>query len=114
MRIYRKTTDMAIADLIMREGETIDETKPLVIFDPVDTWKKMSISNFYTKELLKPIFVDGKQVYQSPALLDIQKKASKELSHFWEEYKRIEKPHIYKVDLSQKLYDLKTSMLNNR
>lgn len=114
VRIYSKTTDMAIADLIMLEGETIDETKPLTIFDPIDTWKKMSISNFYTKELLKPIFVDGKQVYQSPSLLEIQEKATKELSHFWEEYKRIEKPHIYKVDLSQELYDLKTSMLNNR
>ena len=42
-RIYGKKDHMAIADLIMLEHETIDETKPLTIFDPIETWKKMCI-----------------------------------------------------------------------
>ena len=33
------------------------------------------------------------------------------MDSFWDEYKRLVRPHIYKVDLSQKLYDLKQQLL---
>ncbi len=65
-RIYDKKNDMAIADLIALDEETIDDTKPLVIFDPNATWKKMTLTNFYTRELLVPVFKDGKRVYDCP------------------------------------------------
>ena len=42
---------------------------------------------------------------------DIKKYTEQELSTFWDEYKRLDKPHVYKVDLSDELYDLKTGML---
>jgi nicotinate phosphoribosyltransferase len=44
-------------------------------------------------------------------MLEIREYARKELSTLWDEYKRLSHPHIYKVDLSQKLYDLKHSMI---
>ncbi|HHU79216.1 MAG: nicotinate phosphoribosyltransferase [Caldicoprobacterales bacterium] len=101
----------AIADLVMLDEEEIDVSKPLTIFDPVNTWKRMTIRNFTIKELLVPIFVDGKKVYNTPGLLEIQAHASKELDTLWDEYKRLKNPHVYKVDLSQKLYDLKQRLL---
>ena len=55
---------------------------------------------------------DGKLVYDMPKLKDIAAYAKTEMESFWEEYKRIDQPHIYKVDLSDKLYELKTSMLD--
>jgi nicotinate phosphoribosyltransferase len=112
VRIYDKATNKAIADLIMLDEETIDGTQSLTIFHPVDTWKRMSITNFYTKDLLVPIFVDGKQVYQSPALMEIQAYAKSELATFWDETKRLVNPQEYKVDLSQKLFDLKQDLLH--
>ncbi len=39
-RIFDSKTNMAIADLITNFYDTIDETKPLTIFDPNFTWKK--------------------------------------------------------------------------
>ena len=36
------------------------------------------------------------------------------MASFWNEYKRLLNPHIYKVDLSQKLYDLKQSLLDGK
>ncbi len=30
----------------------------------------------------------------------------------WGEFKRLNNPHVYKVDLSEKLYDLKQELLN--
>ena len=111
-RLYDKASGKAMADLIMLNEETIDQTKPLTIFHPVDTWKRMRLTNFSTKELMVPVFVDGKQVYHSPALMDIQAYASKELATFWDEIKRLINPQEYKVDLSQRLYELKKSLLD--
>ena len=50
---------MAIADLITLHNEVIDESKPLEIFHPIDTWKRKKITNFYAKELMVKIFDKG-------------------------------------------------------
>jgi len=110
-RLYRKKNGKAIADLIALHDETIDETKPLRLFDPIQTWKTMEISDFTARELLVPIFVNGEQVYESPSLMQIHEYAKQELATLWEEYKRLLNPHVYKVDLSDRLYDLKQQLL---
>ena len=111
-RLYDKD-GMAIADLIALENETIDQTKPLRIFDPIQTYKRMTLTDFTARELLVPIFIDGKQVYDCPDIHDIAAYAQRELASMWDEYKRLLMPHTYKVDLSDKLYDLKQQMLQN-
>ncbi|MEG0630639.1 MAG: nicotinate phosphoribosyltransferase [Christensenellaceae bacterium] len=114
VRLYNKSDGMAIADLIMLEDEVIDESKPLTIFDPIETWKKMTLTDYCTKELLVPVFVDGKQVYDSPTLKEIQQFANADMQTFWDEFKRIKRPHLYKVDLSDELYNLKKKLLNEK
>ena len=111
VRIYSKNNGKALADLIMLEGEEIDETKPLTIFDPIATWKKMTLTNYSVRELLVPVFEDGKQVYHSPSVLEIREYCKEDLATFWDEYKRFNRPHFYKVDLSDDLYDLKKEMI---
>ncbi|MBR3295286.1 MAG: nicotinate phosphoribosyltransferase [Clostridia bacterium] len=111
-RIYSKFEHKAIADLIMLDEEELDETKPLTIFNPNAVWEHMTIENFYTEDVLKPIFIDGKQVYEKPTLAEIRKHAEDEMDTLWDEYKRFTNPHVYKVDLSQKLYDMKTELLH--
>ncbi|NLN41812.1 MAG: nicotinate phosphoribosyltransferase, partial [Clostridiales bacterium] len=110
-RLYDKDTQKAIADLIMLDHETIDESKPLTIFDPINTWKRMTLTNFKARELLVPIFRKGKRVYELPSLMEIQEYCKKEMATLWAEYKRITKPHVYKVDLSDELYNLKQELL---
>lgn len=112
VRIYGKADGMAIADLIMLQDEHIDESKPLTIFDPLETWKKMTLTDFTIRELLVPVFEDGKQVYTSPTLKEIQEYARHDMVTFWDEFKRIKRPHLYKVDLSDELYNLKKKLLN--
>ena len=111
VRLYSRYENKALADLIMLDDETIDDTKELEIFSPTETWKRMTLTNFYAKDLLVPVFVDGEQVYESPSLAEIKKNAEKELGTLWDEYKRFTNPHIYKVDLSQKLYDIQNELL---
>ena len=110
VRIYNGKKK-SVADLIMLEEEEIDTGKPLTIFDPVDTWKKMTLRNYSVRELLVPVFKNGQCIYKSPDLPDIQAYAKSELDTLWEEYKRLTNPHVFKVDLSQKLYDLKQNLL---
>ena len=113
-RLYKKKNKKAIADLIALSDEVIDESKPLRIFDPEQTWKSMVITDYTARELLVPVFIDGKQVYQSPNIYEIQAYAKAELATMWEEYKRILNPHVFKVDLSDQLYDLKKKLLHEQ
>ena len=100
-----------MADLICLEGEVIDESKPLTIFDEHDIWKKKTITNYYVKDLLTPIFKDGKQIYELPSLEDVRKNCQNELNSLWDEVRRLRNPHAYYVDLSEKLYNLKYGMI---
>ena len=110
-RIYDRDNGMAIADLIALEHETYDESVPLTIYDPVNTWKSMTLTNYTMKPLQVPLFKNGQRVYESPALMDIQRHCKEDLDTFWDQYRRLLNPHRYKVDLSDSLWMLKNSML---
>lgn len=112
-RIYGKD-GMAEADLIALRGEAFDTSKPLTIVHPVERWKKLTFEpgEYTMKELPVKVIENGKLVGTMPPLKEIVSYAKKEKETFWDEYKRIDKPHIYKVDLSDELYTLKTNMIN--
>ena len=112
-RLFDRETGMAIADQICVFDEVIDDTQPLVLFDEHETWKKKTITNFIAKELLVPIFLDGKLVYDVPDIATTRAYCLDCVAHLWEEVKRFENPHAYYVDLSQKLFDIKQSMLSS-
>lgn len=113
-RFYDNKTGKALADLIALDDEDYMSGGPVELFDPQNTWKRMTLEDYHVRKLLVPVFEDGKMVYTQPALADIARYASQELDSFWDEYKRLSKPHRYKVDLSRKLYDLKHSLLTTR
>jgi len=110
-RIFDNKTNKAIADLITLNNESIDENKPLTLFNPIHTWKRKKITDFHVKELMVKIFEDGKPIYASPSVLNIREYTKKELSTLWNEVLRFENPHTYYVDLSYDLWKLKQNML---
>lgn len=111
-RIFDKEENKAIADLITLHDEVIDENEPIEIFDPVFTWKKKRIKDYYIKELMVKIFDKGKLVYESPNVMDIKKIVQDETEKMWPEVLRFENPHNYYIDLSKNLWDLKQELLN--
>lgn len=113
VRIYDGKTGKAEADLIMLKDETIDTTKPLTITHPIETWKKITFTDYTVRELTVQIIKDGKLTYEMPKLKDVAKYAKSEMQSFWDEYLRIDAPHVFKVDLSDKLLKLKTDMLED-
>ncbi|MCL2369931.1 MAG: nicotinate phosphoribosyltransferase [Firmicutes bacterium] len=108
-RIYEKKGGKAFADVITLEGEVLD--KPLILTHPVERWKTTTLDDYTAKELQVPIFKKGKLVYKSPSVSDIATYSAKCKTTFWDEYFRITNPQIYKVNLSDKLYELKNNMI---
>ncbi|NNJ32206.1 nicotinate phosphoribosyltransferase [Lacrimispora defluvii] len=114
-RIYSRETGKIIADLICLEGEVYDENHSLLLFDPIETWKKTHLApNTYTmRDLLIPVFQKGKCVYESPAVMDIRAYCKKELDTLWDESRRLVNPHEVHVDLSKPLWNMKNQLLDN-
>ena len=110
-RIYDNKTGKAEADLIALRDETFDVSRPLTIFHPKDTWKKITFTDYTMRPLTELVLKDGARVRPDPKLKEICAYAEREKESFWDEYKRPDNPHVYKVDLSQKLYDVKNKMI---
>lgn len=110
-RLFDNESGMAIADELCLYNEKIDTSKPHTIFDEHSKWKTKTLTNFTAKELLVPIFKNGKLIYNSPKLNEIQKYCQEQIDLLWDEVKRFENPHKYYVDLSQNLWNLKNSLL---
>ena len=110
-RLYDNETGKAIADLITCEDEVVDDSQPYELFDRDFTWKRKVVENYTARELLQPLFVKGKCVYEYPHIEKIKAYCKEQIDTLWDEVLRFENPHNYYVDLSQKLWDLKSDML---
>lgn len=110
-RLYENKSGKAFADLLALHDEELDFSKPLELFDPVDTWKRQTISDFTAKELLVPIFQNGSLVYTQPTLGEIRDYCNDQVDTLWDEVKRFENPHTYYVDLSHQLWGTKQFLL---
>lgn len=114
-RIYDKESGKVRADLICFVDEVFDPEEDLLLFDPNATWKKTHLEggSYTIKELLKPIFINGECVYESPSVKEIAAFCKEEKATLWDETLRLVYPHKVYVDLSQKLYDTKQKLLND-
>ncbi len=113
-RFYDNATGKALADELCLHDEEIISTQPHTIFDPNATWKTKTLTNYTAKPLLVPIFKGGELVYDEPSLSEIRESCLCQIDNLWDEVKRFENPHTYYVDLSQKLWDIKHSMIEEK
>lgn len=113
IRIYDKATGKIKADMVALDDETVNENETLTLFDRSAKWKRMVLKpgTYFTRELLVPVFKDGKCVYESPAVMDIREYCMKELDTLWDEHKRLNNPHTVPVDLSDRLDGLKHKLI---
>ena len=102
------------ADLICFADETFDESQDLLLFDPLETWKKTKLAGgtYTMREMLVPIFKNGECIYTSPSVTEIAEYCKQEKDSLWDETKRLFYPHRVYVDLSQRLYDVKKALLD--
>ncbi|MFZ5644222.1 MAG: nicotinate phosphoribosyltransferase [Bacillota bacterium] len=110
-RLFDRSSEKAIADVITLADEIIDDTKPYEIFDPEHPWKKKTVTNFFARELQVKIFDKGHCIYDRPDLNAIRDYCKDQVNTLWEEVLRFESPHRYYVDLSKPLWNLKRNLL---
>ena len=110
-RFFGNDNGNAIADYLCVYDETVDDTKPLEIFDPDATWKKKVVCDFTAREMQVPVFEKGECVYDLPSLEEIRAYCKQQVDTLWDEVKRFDNPHKYYVDLSRKLWEIKYNLL---
>ncbi|MGN0969623.1 MAG: nicotinate phosphoribosyltransferase, partial [Evtepia sp.] len=111
-RLYDNESGEAIADVLTVYDEEVKSGEPIRLFDPRATWKRKTVRNFTAKEMLVPIFKNGELVYKLPTLPEIQTYCKSQVDLLWDEVKRFDNPHIYYVDLSDELWNIKQDLLN--
>ncbi len=113
-RVYDRESGKIKADLICLADETYDESEPLLLFDPVEPWKKTKLpaGSYRLRELMMPIYKNGECCYTSPKVMDIRAYCQEEQNTLWEETRRLVNPHRVHVDLSSRLYDVKIALLD--
>lgn len=84
------------------------------IIDPLDPTRQKSMNkNWESRDLLIPVFRQGKLVYDPPSLSSIRANTQRELGCFHAGVKRFINPHGYAVGMEKKLYDLKVDLIKN-
>ncbi|MDO4810652.1 MAG: nicotinate phosphoribosyltransferase [Eubacteriales bacterium] len=113
-RLYGNDTGKAIADYMTVYDETVDDSHDMEIFDPTATWKKKTVYDFTARELLVPVFIGGKRVYDCPTLEQVRDYCKAQVDTLWDEVKRFDNPHTYYVDLSEKLWTIQQDLLHKQ
>lgn len=99
-----------LGDMIFNTLNAPSDT--FTIVDPLDnTRMKTFTKNDTYEDLLKPIFVEGQCVYQSPSIKEIRNKTQENLKMFHTGIKRFVNPHQYPVGLEKSLHDMKTELI---
>ncbi|MBU9726484.1 nicotinate phosphoribosyltransferase [Diplocloster modestus] len=112
-RIYEKDSGKIKADLIALVDDKFDPAQDLKIFDPIETWKKTTLKGgtYVMREMMTQVFKDGRCIYESPKVMDIRTYCQRELDTLWDEARRLINPHEVYVDLSNRLYEIKSQLL---
>jgi nicotinate phosphoribosyltransferase len=101
--------DEYIADMLYNEIGGIKT--PQTIVNPADTTMRRNIpAKIKYRDLLVPIFRQGKLVYQPPAIQETRAATQAELKRFYPGITRLLNPHIYPVGLELGLHELKTQL----
>lgn len=99
-----------LADAIYDEKLGISDN--CTIIDPLDMTHQRKISSgTQYRDLLEPIFRNGKLVYSLPPISESRLKTLHELKQFHKTILRFLNPHIYPVGLEKHLFDLKTKLI---
>lgn len=112
-RLFDKDNHKALADVMTLDGEVIPEEDGYEIFDPNAIWKKKRLRNFYAKNIRVQIFDKGECVYTCPNIEEVRNYCKEQMDTLWDETLRFENPQTYYVDLSKKLWNVKSQLLED-
>ena len=98
------------------DGVLLNEEKKIKLLrHPVDPYRKTEVSGLKFEEPLKLVYDNGKILFKKK-ITEIREFSLKRFEKLPDEHKRFINPHIYRVGLSKKLWDLRDIVIkeNNR
>lgn len=112
-RIYDKD-GMAVADLITKNGETVDTTEKYRFVDPERPWKLLFFKDCTAKALQVQVVRNGERCDEPRPVSEIAEYVKQQLGHeIWPEEQRFENPHPHYIDMSPEYYEMKMQMLSH-
>ena len=110
-RITRNSDGKSEGDYVTLWDEDPREEEAIFMFHPVHTFINKTVRDFTARPVLQDIFIEGKRVYELPALNEIKEYTKENLDSLWEEYKRDLNPQKYPVDLSTECWNHKMAIM---
>ncbi len=111
-RAYDKNSGYAIADIMTRYNEEINE-REMVIVSLNDLIKSTTIDNYNLVLLQKQIFKDGELVYKDPSIFEKKEYLENQMKTIYPEVKRLLNPHGYFVDGTEEYAKFKGEMIRS-
>lgn len=109
-RFYSNETGFALGDVIASYDEEINKDTYTLI-DPLNELNQTTITNYSVRELQTPIFINGVQVYEDTEVSEKRDYCNREMQTLYPEIRRLDNPHKYYVDLSEKVLTKKKEMV---
>ncbi|MGV3539779.1 MAG: nicotinate phosphoribosyltransferase [Rufibacter sp.] len=107
-RFYKDQT--LVGDMIYSEPLGV-ATLPTMVHPNDPTQRKSFATECTYEDLLVPVFKNGKKIYSSPSLPQIQQRTQQQVGALHETYRRFLNPHIYKVGLEEQLHNRKMDLI---
>lgn len=103
----------AIADYIsFPEEEEPRKGARLKLFNPLHPYMHKYVERYEALPMLEPIYVNGFQVYTLPDLNEVRRYHQEQKELFWPEYLRKLNPEVYRVNLSEKVWNRKQQLIS--
>jgi nicotinate phosphoribosyltransferase len=112
-RLYDRR-DRANTDLLTLDDEDPRQMHPIVLHHPVQATRYRALERddvLRVEPLLVDVLREGRLVYALPSLADMRACREEDLAFLDPGVKRLMNPHIYHVSLSERLWELKQSLI---
>ena len=114
-RLFRVYSEKghSIADLITGADETVSDTAAVEYLSPEKPWAVRTFEHCTFRELLRPLFRNGRLVTELPSLTEIRDHVRRQLDReVWKEEQRFANPHIHYIDMSTQYYRMKMELIS--
>jgi nicotinate phosphoribosyltransferase len=109
VRRYETEKGQPRADMLYNTAEPLPDN--LTIVDPVDPTRRRPIRSTQYRELLEPVFRQGRLVAELPTLQQSREKAQREVASLDPSIRRFLNPHVYPVGLEESLNTFRTNLI---
>jgi nicotinate phosphoribosyltransferase len=98
-----------VADMLYNTAEELPAE--LTIVDPLDPTRRRPVKSTQYRELLEPVFRQGRRVLELPTLQESRRAARQEVTSLDPSIRRFLNPHTYPVGLEKSLHDFRTQLI---